>query len=416
MDNIVIIGAGLAGATAAHTLRKEGFDGGITLVGAEEHHPYIRPPLSKGFLAGNEDEESLLPYPVDSYAEKRIEFLPRETADQLDREAGAVRLASGKSLKYRQLLLATGATPRSLPIPGNDLPGVHYLRTLEDSKALREALVKSSDGQQGRRVVLVGSGWIGLEVAATARTLGAEVTVLGKDKIPLEGVLGAELGAVFLDRHRKAGVTFHPETSAAGITAANGRASGVVTDSGLELPADLVVIAVGVTPNTALADAAGLTIQNGILTDESMRTSDPRIFAAGDVANAFHPVLGEHQRSEHWANAINTGKVAAKAMLGKPAVLNHIPYFYTDQFDLGMEYSGYGPLARDAKVVVRGDTSAGEFIAFWVVPVSSEKGRVVAGMNVNVWDVQGAIKALIRQENEVNLQQLADLSVPLDSL
>ena len=400
MQKVVIVGAGLAGATAAQTLRAEGFEGTITLVGEEKHYPYIRPPLSKDFLAGREDEQSLLPYTPGDYADKQIELVLGESVEFIDPASGLVTLAGGGVLEYGRLLLTTGASPRTLSVPGATLPGVDYLRTLEDSKRLRASLSHSGD-HRPRRVVLVGSGWIGMEVAATARTLGAEVTVLGREKVPLEGVIGPELGTVFMRRHEEAGVSFHTETTVAGITETNGRAAGVITDTGQDLPADLIVAAVGVIPNTALAKAAGLTIDNGILTDQSMRTSDPNIFAAGDVANAYHPITGRHQRSEHWANAINGGKVAAKAMLGQTAVLDNIPYFYTDQFDLGMEYSGYASLARNAKLVLRGDPASRKFIAFWVTPVSSTRGRVVAGMNVNVWDVQDDIKSLITNAHAV---------------
>jgi NADPH-dependent 2,4-dienoyl-CoA reductase/sulfur reductase-like enzyme len=341
-------------------------------VRAEKHYPYVRPPLSKDFLAGREDEQALLPYSPGDYANKQIRMLLGESVESIDPAAGRVTLAGGGALEYWQLLLTTGASPRILPVPGATLPGVECLRTLEDSKRLRASLSHSLD-HRPRRIVLVGSGWIGMEVAATARTLGVEVTVLGREKVPLEAVIGPELGAVFMQRHEEAGVSFHTETTVTRIAETGGQAAGVITDTGQDFPADLIVAAVGVIPNTALAQAAGLVIDNGILTNQAMRTSDPNIFAAGDVANAHHPIIGRHQRSEHWANAINSGKVAAKAMLGQAAVLDNIPYFYTDQFDLGMEYSGYASLARNAKLILRGDPSSRKFIAFWVIPVSSTK-------------------------------------------
>jgi NADPH-dependent 2,4-dienoyl-CoA reductase/sulfur reductase-like enzyme len=384
-------------------------------VRAEKHYPYVRPPLSKDFLAGREDEQALLPYSPGDYANKQIRMLLGESVESIDPAAGRVTLAGGGALEYWQLLLTTGASPRILPVPGATLPGVECLRTLEDSKRLRASLSHSLD-HRPRRIVLVGSGWIGMEVAATARTLGVEVTVLGREKVPLEAVIGPELGAVFMQRHEEAGVSFHTETTVTRIAETGGQAAGVITDTGQDFPADLIVAAVGVIPNTALAQAAGLVIDNGILTNQAMRTSDPNIFAAGDVANAHHPIIGRHQRSEHWANAINSGKVAAKAMLGQAAVLDNIPYFYTDQFDLGMEYSGYASLARNAKLILRGDPSSRKFIAFWVIPVSSTKGRVVAGMNVNVWDVQDDIKSLITKARAVQMQQLSDPATPLGDL
>ncbi|WP_416416162.1 NAD(P)/FAD-dependent oxidoreductase [Paenarthrobacter aromaticivorans] len=415
VNKVVIVGAGLAGATTAQALRTEGFEGTITLVGGEKHYPYIRPPLSKDFLAGRADEQSLLPYTPAEYADKQIELVLDETVESIDRASCQVTLARGGVLDYERLLLATGASPRTLSVPDATLPGVEYLRTLEDSQRLRASLGHSV-GLCPRRVVLAGSGWIGMEVAATARTLGAEVTVLGREKVPLEAAIGRELGAVFMQRHEEAGVSFHTDTTVVGITESNGRAAGFITDTGQELPADVIVAAVGVTPNTALAEAAGLTIQNGILTDQSMRTSDPNIYAVGDVANAYHPFTGRHQRSEHWANAINSGRVAARAMLGQAAVLDNIPYFYTDQFDLSMEYCGYASLARNAKLILRGDPSSRKFIAFWVTPVSSSRGRVVAGMNVNVWDVQDDFKSLITTARAVEMEQLSDPDTPLSDL
>jgi NADPH-dependent 2,4-dienoyl-CoA reductase/sulfur reductase-like enzyme len=416
MTDVLIVGGGLAGATAAHTLRAEGFAGTITLVCQEDHYPYLRPPLSKGFLAGREDEASLLPYTADDYTRNGIELLQGDAAVAIDRASATVTLAQGRVLGYGQLLLATGASPRVLDIPGVDLPGVHYLRTLEDSRNLRAALSRPVPGQEGRRVVLVGSGWIGMEVAATARTLGADVTVLGGDKVPLAAAIGPELGTVFMERHKEAGVKFRTETTITEIIERNGAAAGVTTGSGEFLPADLVVVAVGVTPNTGLAEASGLTIHNGILTDGSLRTEDQRIFAAGDVANAFHPVTGGHLRSEHWANAINSGKVAARTMMGKAAQLDAVPYFYTDQFDLGMEYSGYSAATSNAKMVLRGDPASRKFLAFWLIPVSSTRGRVVAGMSVNIWDVQDDIKSLITSRNEVQTLQLSDPDIPLSEL
>ncbi|UKA77113.1 NAD(P)/FAD-dependent oxidoreductase [Arthrobacter sp. FW306-07-I] len=414
--DIVIIGGGLAGATAAQTLRAEGFTGTITLLCQENHHPYLRPPLSKDFLAGREDESSLLPFTLDDYTKQDIELLLGATAVAIDRDESTVTLAQGTVIKYGQLLLATGASPRTLDVPGSDLPGVHYLRTLEDSRHLREALLRLQPGQQQCNVILVGSGWIGMEVAATARTMGANVTVVGRSRVPLEAAIGPELGTVFMERHKEAGVVFTTETTVTQIVEGNGRAAGVITDRGEHLLADLVVVAIGVTPNTVLAEAAGLTIDNGVLTDPSLRTNDPRILAAGDVANAFHPFTGGNIRSEHWANAINSGKVAARTMMGKPSRLEEVPYFYTDQFDLGMEYSGYSALAANAKIVLRGDPASGKFIAFWLIPVSSTKGRLVAGMNVNIWDVQDDIKFLIASGQEVQTVQLEDPGVALGEL
>lgn len=398
-DAMVIIGAGLAGATAAATLREEGFEGPVIVVGAEGEVPYLRPPLSKGFLAGKENEESLLPYPEQWYSENDVDLLTSDAAVGVDSTAHTVALASGRSLSYGKLLLATGAAPRQLDIPGVGLEGVHYFRTKADSQRLHSELAGG-----GRNLVLIGSGWIGMEVAATARELGNEVTLLGMDEVPLSAAIGPELAKIFMQRHMEAGVRFRLPASVKEISGDDaGRVSAVVTDAGESLPADLVVIAIGVLPQIGLAQEAGLTISNGIQVDSALRTSVEGIYAAGDVANAMHPITHQYARSEHWANAIAGGKVAAKSMLGQDAVLDDIPYFYTDQFDLGMEYSGYAALARDAELVVRGNLEDREFVAFWL-----REDRVVAGMNVNVWDVQDGIQDLIRSGRRVDRIELAD--------
>nr|WP_035775450.1 FAD-dependent oxidoreductase [Arthrobacter sp. H5] len=404
---MVIVGAGLAGATAAATLRAEGFGGPVILIGAEDAQPYLRPPLSKGFLAGKESEESLLPYPADWYTQNNVELILSDAATHIDPVAHTVQLTSGRSIQYSKLLLTVGASPRKLDLPGAGLGGVTTYRTKSDSQYLHTEL---SGG--GRQLVLIGSGWIGMEVAATARELGNEVTLLGLEEVPLSAAIGSELGNVFAARHKEAGVRFLLPASVKEIKGDDdGGVTSVVTSTGEELPADLVVIAVGVTPNTGLAEAAGLTVSNGIQVDSGLRTGVEDIFAAGDVANALHPVTGEYARSEHWANAIAGGEVAAKSMLGQRAELDAIPYFYTDQFDLGMEYSGYSSIAKDAEVIIRGSLEDREFIAFWV-----RDGKVVAGMNVNVWDVQEVIQDLVKSGRTVDVKALADPMTELGSL
>ncbi|ALE07915.1 pyridine nucleotide-disulfide oxidoreductase [Arthrobacter sp. ERGS1:01] len=403
---MVIIGGGLAGATAADTLRAEGYTGPVTIVAEEPEIPYQRPPLSKGFLAGKEGDDALLPYPASWYPEHDVTVRTGTAATAIDPAAHAVSLSDGSVLPYAKLLIATGALPRVIPFPGVELDGVHYFRSKADAVAMKELL---SAG--GHNLVMIGSGWIGMEIAATARELGNNVTLLGLEDVPLSVAIGKELGAVFAARHEEAGVRFVLPASAAEIKGDAGRVTGVVTTTGVTLPADLVIVAVGVVPNIALAKEAGLAIDNGIQVSGSLQSSDPDIFAAGDVANSLHPVTGAYARSEHWANAIAAGKVAARSMLGRDAVLDDIPYFYTDQFDLGMEYSGYGALTRDAELVVRGSLEKREFIAFWVL-----EGRVVAGMNVNIWDVQDAIKELIGSGRTVDTQALADPQIPLEAI
>ncbi|MEU4482824.1 FAD-dependent oxidoreductase [Micromonospora sp. NPDC023966] len=400
----VIVGAGLAGARAAQTLREEGFDGGIVVIGDEPERPYERPPLSKGLLTGGAEPDSVFVHEAGWYAEHDVDLRTTARAVAVDRSAGEVRLADGRHVRYDKLLLATGAAPRHLAVPGVDLDGVLRLRTLADSRRIAAALV------DGAHLVIVGAGWIGLEVAAAARQRGATVDVVESAALPLRRVLGDEIARVFANLHRDHGVTFHFDTEVREVRG-TGRVSSVLLADGTELPADAVVAAVGVQPNTELATAAGLTVENGILVDASLRTADPDIHAAGDVANAYHPVLRRRLRVEHWANALHGGPAAARAMLGQAVSYDDLPYFYTDQYDLGMEYVGHAPPGASDRVVVRGDVAKREFIAFWTAG-----GRVLAGMNVNVWDVVPSIRRLVAGAQPVDLDRLADPDVPLDEL
>ena len=406
--NIVIVGGGLAGATAAKTLRMEGHGGPVILLAEERHHPYLRPPLSKEYLLAKAEDDALPVVPAGWFAENDVELRLGAPVTGIDPAARSVSLRDGGRLDYASLLLATGARPRRIPLPGSDLEGVSTFRTVDDSRRLRAGL---ADG--GRNVVMIGSGWIGMELAAAASAYGNSVTLLGLEDVPLGAAIGPELGGFFRSLHEANGVRFRLPASAAGINGRSGRVTGVVTDTGEVLPADLVVIAVGVVPEVSLAGAAGIALQNGILTDASLRTSAPGVFAAGDVANALHPFTGEHHRSEHWSNALNGGKVAAKAMLGQDAVLDTVPYFYTDQFDVRMEYSGFPTLVSGAPTI-RGSLAGKEFLAFW-----QRGNRVVAGMSVN-WPRSGKpqkmIKQLISAKTAVSPQVLADPDVPLDGL
>ena len=405
-ESIVIVGAGLAGATAARTLRSEGFAGRISLIGAEKHHPYLRPPLSKEYLLGKAGEDAVPVAPDDWYIENDVDLRLGTQATGIDPGSHRVHLSSGDSLDYSTLLLTTGALPRNLRLPGSGLDGVSTFRTLDDCRRLRDTL---SPG--GKNVVMIGSGWIGMELAAAATSYGNRVTLLGLEDIPLAAAIGPELGTFFRSLHEAQGVRFRLGATAAELRGESGQVTSVVTGSGEVLPADVVVIAVGVAPDVALAEASGLALENGILTDAGLRTSDPDIFAAGDAANALHPFTGQHHRSEHWSNALNGGKIAAKSMLGQDAVLDTIPYFYTDQYDVSMEYSGFPTLAAGAEPVIRGSLESKEFIAFW-----QQEGRVVAGMNVNVPRTQKAIKALISSRAAVQPGRLADPGVALDQL
>ncbi|MQY02701.1 NAD(P)/FAD-dependent oxidoreductase [Actinomadura macrotermitis] len=404
-ETFVVVGAGLAGAKAAETLREEGFAGRVLLFGEEVERPYERPPLSKGFLLGKEPRDKAHVHAADWYDGHGVEAHFGTRVRALDRTARQVVLESGERIGYDRLLLATGASPRRLDVPGARLAGIHYLRTLGDSARLREALAPG-----GRRVVIAGAGWIGLETAAAARAYGNDVTVIEPQPVPLYGVVGEEVGRVFADLHRRHGVVLRPDEGVAGFWGA-GQVSAVVTAGGAEIPADVVVVGIGATPNTGLAEAAGLEVDNGIRVDEALRTSDPAIFAAGDVANAVNPLLGRRVRVEHWENALNGGPLAARSMLGQQVSYDKIPYFFTDQYDLGMEMSGAPAPGEYDRVVFRGDPASLEFVAFWLAG-----DRVVAGMNVNVWDVTGDIQGLIRSGWPVDPARLADPGVPLGEL
>ncbi|MFD4372119.1 NAD(P)/FAD-dependent oxidoreductase [Streptomyces sp. NPDC058486] len=413
-QTFVIVGGGLAGAKAAETLRAEGFNGRVILIGDERDHPYERPPLSKGYLLGKKDRDSTLVHEPAWYAAHDVELHLGQTVTAIDRDAHTVRLGDGTVIRYDKLLLATGSEPRRLDIPGTGLAGVHHLRRLSHSERLRDEL--KALGRDNGHLVIAGAGWIGLEVAAAARTYGAEVTVVEADPTPLHRVLGPELGQLFADLHTGHGVRFHFGARITEITGQDGMVLAVRTDDGEEHPAHAVLIAIGAAPRAVLAENAGLALVDradggGIAVDASLRTSDPDIYAAGDVAAFDHPFLHHRIRVEHWANALNGGPAAARAMLGQEVSYDRIPYFFTDQYDLGMEYSGWAPPGSYDQVVVRGDTGKREFIAFWL-----KEGRVTAGMNVNVWDVTDPIQKLIRSRAQVDTDALSDPSVALESL
>ncbi|MFI0716652.1 NAD(P)/FAD-dependent oxidoreductase [Streptomyces inhibens] len=401
----LIVGASLAGAKAAQTLREEGFEGRIVLVGEENERPYERPPLSKGYLLDKTEREEIYVHPPQWYAEHNVDLRLGATVTALDPAAHEVTLADGSRLGYAKLLLTTGSSPRRLPVPGADLDGVLYLRRVEDSDRIKETFGSAS------RVAVIGAGWIGLETAAAARAAGVEVTVLEAAELPLLRVLGREVSQVFADLHTDHGVDLRCGVQVAEITGTGGHSSGVLLADGSRIEADAVIVGVGITPNSRLATAAGLDVDNGIRVDAHLRSSDQDIYAAGDVANAFHPLLGKHIRVEHWANAVHQPPVAAKAMLGQDVTYDRVPYFFTDQYDLGMEYTGYVEPGAYDQVVFRGSTGTREFIAFWLAD-----GRVLAGMNVNIWDVTDPIRALVTSGKAVDAKNLADTDVPLTGL
>ncbi|TQK44471.1 NADPH-dependent 2,4-dienoyl-CoA reductase/sulfur reductase-like enzyme [Streptomyces sp. SLBN-118] len=410
----VIVGGGLAGAKAAETLRAEGFTGRVILIGDERDHPYERPPLSKGYLSGKDERDSVFVHKPGWYAQADVELHLGQTVVAIDREAKSVRLGEGTVLHYDKLLLATGAEPRRLDIPGTELAGVHHLRRLAHADRLRRAL--TALGRDNGQLLIAGAGWIGLEVASAARGYGAEVMIVEPEATPLQRVIGPELGQMFTELHREHGVRFHFGARLTEITGQDGMVLAARTDDGDEHPAHAVLAAIGAAPRTSLAETAGLEMADrahggGIAVDASLRTSDPDIYAAGDVAAAHHPLLGSRLRVEHWANALNGGPAAARAMLGKEVSYDRIPYFFSDQYDLGLEYSGWAPPGSYDQVVLRGDAGKRQFIAFW-----KKDRRVLAGMNVNVWDVTDPIQQLIRSGAPVDPEALADPSVPLTSL
>jgi 3-phenylpropionate/trans-cinnamate dioxygenase ferredoxin reductase subunit len=398
----LIVGASLCGAKAAETLRSEGFGGRVILLGAETERPYERPPLSKGYLLGKEDKSVIYVHEERWYAEHDVDLRLGVTVTAVDPAGRTVATADGESVEYDQLLLATGASPRQLNIAGAGREGVLYLRTVGDSDRLAAAF------RGGGRVVTVGAGWIGLEVTAAAREAGCEVTVVEPEPTALYRALGPELGEMFADLHREHGVQFRFGESVSEVRGPGDRAGEVITSSGAALPADIVVVGIGAVPNTGLAADAGLEVANGVVTNAALRTSNPIICAAGDLASSYHPLLGRRVRVEHWANALNSGPDAARSMLGQDVTYDPVPYFYSDQYDLGMETAGLPEPGTYDQVVYRGDRPGREFIAFWL-----RDGAVVAGMNVNVWDVNDDIQALIRSGKHVDPARLTDPDTPL---
>jgi len=409
----VIVGASLAGARAAETLRDEGFDGRIVLIGLEDQLPYERPPLSKGYLLGKEERGKAFAHDEQWYADQRIELRRGTRVTAVDPAAHRVTLDGGEQVGYDKLLLATGSSPRTLDLPGAEGPRIHHLRTIEQSEALGATL------REGGPLVVIGAGWIGLEIAAAARHFDCDVTVVDTDRAPLRQVLGDEVGEVFRDLHVAHGVDFRFDTQVREFGGIGDRVTHAVLDDNTEVPASAALVAVGITPNVELARSAGLRVDDGVVTDAALRTSDPDIYACGDVVSAYHPLVHEHVRVEHWANALNGGPAAARSMLGQEVSYDRLPYFFTDQYDLGMELAGWFPRGGYDRVVFRGDPSivdgkAPEFMAFW-----TRRGHVLAGMNVNVWDVQDDIQKLVRggyTGKDVDLEALADPKVPLDTL
>jgi 3-phenylpropionate/trans-cinnamate dioxygenase ferredoxin reductase component len=401
-QTFVIAGASLAGAKAAQELREHGFDGRVVLIGSEPERPYERPPLTKDYLRGESEREKAYVHTADFYDKHDIELMTGTTVTAIDPGGSRVTLDGGTELSFDKLLLTTGSEPRRIQAPGAELEGVYYMRSLADCDVLRQRL----DGSE--RVAVIGAGWIGSEFAASARQLGLEVTVIDPLALPNERIFGAEVGGFYRDVHVRHGVEM---LLGQGLEAfeGDGAVERVRTSAGRVVECDFAVVGIGITPRTALAGDAGVGVDNGVVTDDHLETSAPGIFAAGDVASAWHPFYEQHIRVEHWANALNQGPAAARAMLGEDVSFDRIPYFFSDQYDVGMEYSGYATSWDE--VVFRGDRDGGEFVAFWL-----SDGRVVGGMNVNVWDVNQHVQALIRSRRGVDVTALTDPDTSLESL
>ena len=405
MTTIAIVGGGLAGAKAAEALREQDFDGDVVIFGVENELPYERPPLSKEFMQGSKDLPEFTVHDTDWYLDQRVDFRPGTRIEKVDAATKTVSLPDGTTLTYDKLLLATGSSSRVIDLPGADASGVHYLRTVDDARAIRETLT------EGSRLAIVGAGWIGMEVAASARERGVEVTIAEASKLPLLRALGSEVAQVFADLHREHGVDLRTEVKVAEVTTENGVATGLRLADGDTIAADTVLIAAGAVPNLDVAESAGLDIDGGgVLVNAGLRSSDPDIYVVGDIANAEHPILERRVRVEHWANALNQPAVAVTNMLGGNAEYENLPYFFTDQYDLGMEYSGLADGYE--KVVFRGDVPGREFVVFWL----DGDNTVLAGMQVNIWDQLDGIKQLILGGDPVDPDALADSSVALADL
>ncbi|MBK1786516.1 NAD(P)/FAD-dependent oxidoreductase [Prauserella cavernicola] len=395
---IVIVGSGLAGAGAAAELRERGYSGEVLVLGSETHRPYELPPLSKGLLLGDTDEPDWV-RDEKFFPAHDIDLRGGVTATRVEQEERFVLDANGDEHRYDRLLLATGSRPKRLPVPGADLPGVRTLRTLDSALGLREAFRKAD------RVVIIGAGWIGTEAAAAARKHDAEVTVVDQAELPLRAALGDEVATVFRDLHTEHGVTWRLGAAIDEVTGDADGVRGVRLGDGTELPADVVLVAVGAAPRVELAESAGLELtaaDGGVAVDAGLRTAAPDVYAAGDIASHFHPRYGQRVRVEHWANAKNQGAHVAGNLIGENEPYLRSPYFFTDQYDLGCEYRGLADPATD-ELVVRGDLAAREFVAFWL-----RDGQVSAAMNVNVWDGGDELQALVDGRVGVSAQRLRE--------
>lgn len=397
--NVVIVGGGLAAARAATTLRKEGFEGRVILLTEEPEVPYERPPLSKDYLRGTKDRAAIRVKERDAWQADEVEVLTGSRVVRVDLRARAVWLEGGRRIRFWRAVLATGSLARALPVPGGDMPGVFTLRTVDEADALRAAALAAGN------VIVVGGGWIGAEVAASLRQIGVEVTMVMSGALPLEKVLGAEIGAVYRDLHRSHGVTLVPDARVDGVIG-NGRAAGIRLADGRTIASPVVVAGVGARPRDELAREAGLTVGDGVEVDELLRSSNPDVFAIGDIAAAWNPSLGQRIRVEHWDTARRQGIAVARSVLGRGVPYVRPPYFYSDQWDMNMEYVGH-PAQWD-RLVFRGAPESGSFCAFWL-----DNGRIVAGLNARVDDVAATISKLVEVGATPEVARLTDPQVSL---
>jgi len=409
-QTFVIVGANLAGGRAAFALRAEGFAGRIVLIGAEPDLPYERPPLSKEYLRGDMAKEKLFIAGPEVYDERRIDLLLGVRATRLDTQEHFVELETGERIPYEKLLLATGGYPRRLDVPGSDLEGIYELRTIADSERI------SAELQPGRRLVTIGAGVIGAEIAASARTKGLDVTMIEALSVPLIRSLGEEMGGIYADIHRDHGVRLHTNESVERFEPSTPLAAGgatrverVVTNTGRSIGCDFVVVGIGIVPATELAESGGLEIDNGVVVNEFCETSAPDVYACGDVANFYHPLLGYRLRIEHWSNAQNQAAAAAKSMLGQREPYADIPWFWSDQYDLNLQYVGHA--TRWDEVVLRGDVTGRKFTAFYI-----EGGRLRAALTINRHrDIRPA-RDLIQKGVTIESDKLRDEEIELKSL
>jgi 3-phenylpropionate/trans-cinnamate dioxygenase ferredoxin reductase subunit len=403
VKSVVIVGGGLAGANAAFALRERGFEGSVTVVGDERELPYERPPMSKEYLRAEKTLAQTYVKPADQYAENDITLLSGKRVVEIRPTDRTVILNDRSSVAFDALVLATGSAPRPLDVPGADLVGVHYLRDAADADALRAA------ASTAKSIAVIGGGWIGTEVAASLRQMGHAVTLIALPPQPLEHVLGSEVAAIYRRLHEEKGTRVVVGRVARLTGNGDGRVTGVVLADGTTVAADVVIAGVGAEPRVDLARAAGLKLRDGgVEVNEYLESSVPGIYAIGDIATAWNPRFGKYVRVEHWDNAIEQGKTVAANIHGEPQAYERTPYFYSDQFDLGMEYRG---LARGFdRVVIRGDVDAREFDAFWL-----KDGHVIAAMNANRWDDAAELQALVDAQAQVDPDELARDKVPAPS-